>query len=292
MPTPETWTKEQRAGEWFTSLERDAPLQQGDVFLRVVLREGYPGFDLVTLTQTCDLVDVPGQRPVPLVLLAPCTRLPDFLERNPNFVRDGAGGLEAIRKGHQPLYYVLPSCEFLDDVSQRRTRIVEFDAMFTVSFATVRGWTEKGQRGFSLNSPYREDVGQAVAKYFMRVALDASIASFKGLVPAGTPKSTPYQSGSQPWGNLPILKVDVEIEIRVLAHELAGDRLVLAHLKHNGKPTNAIGCGSDESRAMLSLERQISEGHLAFVENHESSQKWAWLGDILTWPGAGPSEAG
>jgi hypothetical protein len=176
---------------WYEVVEGDE-LEQGDIFEQCPTftiaspfsYEDYraPDFDVkfknweydvIVMTQSCDLTkDHPK---VEEVLLCALWDL-EQLSLKYNFVRQQKGKDE-IRRGNMPGFHmlnasVLPGFE-------RPIRVVGFQRVFSLPLVFLRGMAQARGRRLRLLPPYREHLGQAFARYFMRVGLPVDIPPFK-----------------------------------------------------------------------------------------------------------------
>lgn len=129
--------------------------------------------DFVLITQSCDLVK---DRPkVEEVLLSPIWSLEEFGAED-DFVRS-TKGREEIRQGKHSGYHMLNASTVPD--FERPIRVVDFRRVFSLPLDFLRDWAQARGRRLRLLPPYREHLGQAFARYFMRVGLPVDIPPFK-----------------------------------------------------------------------------------------------------------------
>lgn len=129
--------------------------------------------DFVLITQSCDLVK---DRPkVEEVLLSPIWGLEEFSAED-DFVCS-TKGREQIRCGNVPGYLML-NVSLLPGF-ERPIRVVDFHRVFTLPLEFLRGWAQARGPRLRLLPPYREHLGQAFARYFMRAGLPVDIPAFK-----------------------------------------------------------------------------------------------------------------
>jgi hypothetical protein len=176
---------------WYDLVEGD-DLEQGDIFERCPVftivspfsYEDYrqPNFkaeldswehDFVVMTQSCDLVK--SHPKVDEVLLCPLWNLED-LEQEFDFVRQSKGKDE-IRRGNMPGFHML-NVSVLPDF-ERPIRVVGFQRVFSLPLVFLRDLAQARGKCLRLLPPYREHLGQAFARYFMRVGLPVDIPPFK-----------------------------------------------------------------------------------------------------------------
>jgi len=127
-------------------------------------------YDLVVITQTCDLV----QSKVPSVLLCPLFRIRDAVEQ-----------VKALRSwemrkgllaGRMPALHLLNEIR-LQDAADLDTPflVVAFSTPVSLPYEYVSQFAETKPRRPRLLPPYREHLSQAFARYYMRVGLPSDI---------------------------------------------------------------------------------------------------------------------
>jgi len=127
--------------------------------------------DTVVMSQTCDMVK--GRERISEVLLCPVWRRSDLNEGH--LATDK--GMENARRGDLPGYHILAACSLPG--YEREIRVVDFRRVYSLLLAFVRRWAaERGER-IRLLPPYREQLSQAFARFFMRVGLPIDIPPFK-----------------------------------------------------------------------------------------------------------------
>jgi hypothetical protein len=131
-------------------------------------------FDVVVMTQSCDI----EQGKTPSLLLCPLFGLWDFVEaakaRNENW---GNEVREKLRQGNLPGYHLLDDCS-LDGI-ERPLTVVDFHEVYSAPTVLVRKFAESCGRRLRLCPPYKEHLGQAFARFFMRVGLPVGISKDK-----------------------------------------------------------------------------------------------------------------
>jgi len=176
---------------WYEIIEEDN-LEQGDVFEKCpvfaiaspfslaeyrVTGLGAPfdvlERDVIILTQSCDLVK--GRPKVNEVLLCPIWELEKFSDKN-EYVRH-AKGREEIRQGKHPGFHMLNACNLQS--FERPIRLVDCHRVFSLPLDFMRGLASSRASRLRLLPPDREHLGQAFARYFMRVGLPVDIPAFK-----------------------------------------------------------------------------------------------------------------
>jgi hypothetical protein len=176
---------------WYDLVEGD-DLEQGDVFeqcpvFTIVSPFSYedyrgPNFkaeldswehDFIVMTQSCDLVK--SHPKVDEVLLCPLWNL-EHLEQEFDFVRQSKGKDE-IRRGNMPGFHML-NASVLPGFEQP-IRVVGFQRVYSLPLVFLRSLAQARGKRLRLLPPYREHLGQAFARYFMRVGLPVDIPPFK-----------------------------------------------------------------------------------------------------------------
>lgn len=126
--------------------------------------------DLIIVTQSCDLVDEKNR----LAALCPIYALSHWEQFSPAFGKKGVW--ESVRKGRVEGLHMLGA---IDDPSENRSAlVVDFRQIFSLPVAYLQ--THAGNLGkrWRLQSPFREHLSQAFARFFMRVGLPAAIPAF------------------------------------------------------------------------------------------------------------------
>jgi hypothetical protein len=125
------------------------------------------------MSQSCDLALRPNGKPkIEQVILCPVHEKSEV---------DEQGGFSAqrwedARKGKLPRYHLLNHCELTDHKSD--CRLIDLGNVFSLPFTLISQVAkERGDR-IRLNSPYREHMSQAFARFFMRVGLPVDIRPF------------------------------------------------------------------------------------------------------------------
>ncbi len=154
-----------------------ADIQQGDIFFDVpipILPQGlysqvsggqsvteetrFDQFDVVVLTQTCDLARCDPESQVILCAMQDATTLYSKKDQREN-----------VSKGRMPALHFLDKC-VATDLSFAQ-KIVSFQTIHTVPRAYLDERCVGTNIRARLRSPYREHLSQAFARYFMRVGL-------------------------------------------------------------------------------------------------------------------------
>lgn len=167
---------------WYEIVE-GAELEQGDL-LRACpiilpsphLTDLLPGsslpadiltFDLVVMTQSCDLVNAK----VTDVILCPHWDLSEAGKLDTALARKDTQ--QAILKGYRYRYTMLAASSFPE--VPMGVRIVDFGRIFSLPKAFVSQFAANQGKRLRLCPPYREHLSQAFARFFMRVGLPQEI---------------------------------------------------------------------------------------------------------------------
>lgn len=176
---------------WYEIVEGDE-LEQGDIFeqcpiFKIESPFSYGEFqtadfepqfknweyDVIVITQSCDLIkDYPK---VEEVLLCAMWGLDELAQEN-DFVRHEKGR-EEIRRGNVPGFHMLNASTLPD--FERPIRVIGFQHVYSLPLTFLRSLTQSRGPRLRLLPPYREHLGQAFARYFMRVGLPVDIPPFK-----------------------------------------------------------------------------------------------------------------
>lgn len=160
-----------------------ADLQQGDIIFDCpVLFPSYAGekpedipvevqtLDLIVLTQSCDLAHDKAQT----VLLCPLYTLDQCMEEDDYF--RSKNGRDQLRRGNLPGQHLLNSIELEEHPELNRPfSVVFFTDPVTIPLAYLKELLGQRRSRPRLLPPYREELAQAFARYFMRVGLPLDI---------------------------------------------------------------------------------------------------------------------
>ena len=169
---------------WYKQVGRGEPLQQGDMLLtcpvfvpgksQISQGDTLPGtidiHDVLVMTQSCDLAF--GK--IDMVLVCAFHTLESLAQKNPFY--DKTEGKEALRRGHQPSFHLLNKCEYTE--SRESYLVVDFRQVFGVHLSVLKDMIDNGNSRIRLLPPYREQLSQAFARFFMRVGLPVDIPAF------------------------------------------------------------------------------------------------------------------
>lgn len=124
-------------------------------------------FDIVILTQSCDLVNAKLEE----VIVCPHWDLTEIGQVVPTLATKGAQ--TEILKGRRARYTMLECCTLTD--AEMGVRVVDLGQIYTLpKYALIKLAAAQSPR-LRLRSPYREYLSQAFARFFMRVGLPQDI---------------------------------------------------------------------------------------------------------------------
>lgn len=127
--------------------------------------------DLIVMSQTCDLVK--GREKGEEVLLCALWRRSEIPEGN---YLSQPKGLEDARRGNLPAFHLLAQSK--ESGFERELRIADFRRCYTLPIPVVRQHLRPALH-LRLLPPYREQLSQAFARFFMRVGLPIDIEPFR-----------------------------------------------------------------------------------------------------------------
>jgi hypothetical protein len=128
-------------------------------------------YDVVVLTQSCDL----DYDKVNNVIVCPHHSLKEFAKSEEHFSR--ARTLEECRRGYLPGYHMLAASTHPG--FERPIHIADFHTVFALPLEFLKGFVALRPKRLQLLPPYIEDLSQAFARFYMRVALPHDIPTFK-----------------------------------------------------------------------------------------------------------------
>lgn len=171
------------ANNWY-SIINDESLEQGDILEGVSVLKPTTEFltgqtkdieatshNAIILTQSCDL----NNAKTPWVQVASLHKLSDMQEEYEVFKHKKT--LETIRRGYEHKFHMLNKCEIFGHECE--ICVVDFRDVFTIPFQYVSDFVKTSGVRRRLNSPYKEHLSQAYAKFYMRVGLPNDIPSFR-----------------------------------------------------------------------------------------------------------------
>lgn len=128
-------------------------------------------FDVVVMTQSCDLEN----SKIGLVMVCPFYSLEKTAESNPSYGSNE--GKESLRRGNDYRLHMLNACTLAG--FERDEVIVSFVNVYSIHLEVLKELVEsRGGERLRLLPPYREQLAQAFAKFFMRVAPPNEIPTF------------------------------------------------------------------------------------------------------------------
>lgn len=127
-------------------------------------------FDLVILTQSCDLAQGKSR----LVAACPIFSVLEFESVNPAFARKGRWN--DVLKGRVEGLHLLASP--VEPANNREAHVVDFREIYSLPFAYLVERAARLGLRWRLRSPYLEHFSQAFARFYMRVGLPSSIPPF------------------------------------------------------------------------------------------------------------------
>ncbi len=167
----------------------DTRLHQGDVFRECVVLVAGPDyvdaeeldvererFDVIVVTQTCDLVNPPAPR---FVTCCPVWSVDSWREVNPGLGTNTA--LNDVASGRRPGLHVLPPAD--GGAEPWSSMIVDFRDVYSLPFDYLSHVAGASGSRLRLKPPYLEHFSQAFALHFMRVALPLERPRFRGSAP-------------------------------------------------------------------------------------------------------------
>ncbi len=129
-------------------------------------------YNVVILTQSCDLI----QSKVNNVLVAPYFNLCEILSNNPDFTtqRSKRSFFDKVKQGVIPNYHLL---NIDTENSINDYLIVDFRNVYAIHINALMNHITIKKKWIRLNSPYKEHLSQAFARYLMRVGLPMDLTN-------------------------------------------------------------------------------------------------------------------
>jgi hypothetical protein len=124
--------------------------------------------NLIVMTQACDI----EHSKVNSVVLCPIWPLEGFSKDVP--MLQSSKGREELRRGNSPAFHLLDKDADFDMDFQ----VVDFRELYSVPTEVLKLTASRAGKRPRLLSPYREQLSQSFARYFMRVGLPIDIPSF------------------------------------------------------------------------------------------------------------------
>jgi hypothetical protein len=167
---------------WYAAVQGEA-LEQGDILRGCTVVEAAPElpfpltadnievdvytFDVVVMTQSCDLENNKAKQ----VILCPHWSYKFIAEAVPELASKSA--LSDIIAGRRPRFICLAASEV--EGLPLDLRVVDLGRIFSLPTRSVKQLAASQSPRLRLRSPYRENLSQAFARFFMRVGLPQNI---------------------------------------------------------------------------------------------------------------------
>lgn len=169
--------------KWYEELaDDDKSLRQGDLIVDcplVLPPENFKNLDeveieikisdAIILTQSCDLVNSKIEN----ILVCPYYNLKAFIEELPEEQNGSKKAkkkiIENMRKGYLPGYHLLNKDEKLEKLNDYQ--VVDFRNIYSIHIEALKNILKNDKERIRLLPPYREQLSQAFARFFMRVGL-------------------------------------------------------------------------------------------------------------------------
>ena len=128
-------------------------------------------YDVIVLTQSCDLQLGQGRQKIQHVVLCPIEKKSN-IEKVVNHVLSPKGMLKKASKGEHPGFFVIEAFADSAHISlDREIGVVHFQQVYTLPVAFLRDYAAMSGPRLRLKSPYREALSNRFASFFGRVAL-------------------------------------------------------------------------------------------------------------------------
>jgi hypothetical protein len=127
---------------------------------------------VVVMSQSCDMVE--GREKIRTVALCAVLRRSELDSGHPCF---HPKGMEDTRRGNLPAFHVLNESALRG--LEREIRIVDFRQIYTLPLPFLRRRAAAAGPRLRLLPPYREQLAQSFARFFMRVGLPVDIPPFR-----------------------------------------------------------------------------------------------------------------
>lgn len=126
--------------------------------------------DVVVISQSCDL----AQKKLPSVIVASVRSWQEVSGAAGYSAQTRRDNQKKIRMGRIMHYSLLPP----NDNPPMPWSVVDFRELYSVPCAYLESKADRLGQRLRLSSPYREELSQAFARYFMRVALPTTLEHF------------------------------------------------------------------------------------------------------------------
>ena len=127
--------------------------------------------NVVVMSQSCDIT----QGRLDLILVCPHWSLEDMGQKN--VVLKSSKGREELRRGNFPGYHLLNKYDL--GGMEGDYRVVDFRTVYSLPLDFLKDFASRAGKRIRLLPPYREQLAQAFARFFMRVGLPADIPPFR-----------------------------------------------------------------------------------------------------------------
>lgn len=127
--------------------------------------------NVIVMSQTCDMVK--GREKIDEVVLC---LLWDRSTLAEGYIATKRG-MEDARKGNLPAFHLLYKCDIQG--FDREIRIVDFRRVRSLPLSFCRKIAAESEKRLRLLPPYREQLSQSLARFFMRVGLPVDIPPFE-----------------------------------------------------------------------------------------------------------------
>lgn len=159
---------------WYQAINSGTDLQQGDILEEVTVRSFNRStriveeekFDLVVMTQSCDIEDE-----LPYIVFCPLWTRDQAAEFHSGFKNRGTVG--HLLRGRLIGFYPINRCDLPG--LQRPWRIVQFQRLIELERDDVLDQLGTMGERIRILPPYRESLAQQFARFFMRVGLPVPV---------------------------------------------------------------------------------------------------------------------
>lgn len=128
-------------------------------------------YDMIVLTQTCDLVNASKVR---TVLACPMFTIPEFAQMDVDRPTLSKREYDHLKQGHRPAYHALERCTIPGFITPHR--VAHFGMVTATPVEALAAYAGLEKLRLRLLSPYREHLSQAFARFVMRVGLPSDLS--------------------------------------------------------------------------------------------------------------------
>jgi hypothetical protein len=146
--------------------------------LKITTKVEWREQDVIIMSQSCDMVKC--REKLTEILLCAIWKRSELTE---GYLASNVG-MEEARRGNLPGFHVLGECSLPE--FHREVRVVDFRRVYSLPLPFVRRFATEARKRIRLLPPYREQLAQAFARYFMRVGLPTDIPPFASSKPDKT----------------------------------------------------------------------------------------------------------